>query len=452
MAEKLLTVVQGSYCALHSDHTLNIFCKNCLEFICQECTITLHQGHNYRDEHASSSELAVVGFVDLSDEQHVGISPENSYASGDGLQQARVDEQAVVVVKTMNVLNKEYTHQTNITAELVHCKSLKGNDVLCEIQKQRNGQYKVTYHPTKRGKHQLHIKISGREIKGSPFTVAVTSSPQSLGGPIRVITNLSKPNFVTTNHDNHIIVVENVSNCVSVLDLEGKKILSFGSQRSNNGQLLCPTGVAVDIRDNIYVVDNNNHRIQKFTSDGVFLKSVGTPGSGELCFRSPMGVCFHPSNHKLYVCDQGNHRIQVLSTDLTFRSTFGREGSGNGEFQYPRSAACNSKGQIYVTDCSNHRVQIFDENGTFLQLFENKDDGEKLQYPYGIAIDSSNTVFVSERYIHCVSVFTAKGEYIMTFGCEGEAEGQFIYPNGLCIDQYDNIFVCDMTNCRIQIF
>ena len=113
MAEKLLTVVQGSYCALHSDHTLNIFCKNCLEFICQECTITLHQGHNYRDEHASSSELAVVGSVDLSDEQHVSIteiSPENSYASGDGLQQARVDEQAVVVVKTMNV---QRVHSSN---------------------------------------------------------------------------------------------------------------------------------------------------------------------------------------------------------------------------------------------------------------------------------------------------------------------------------------------------
>ena len=33
--------------------------------------------------------------------------------------------------------------------------------------------------------------------------------------------------------------------------------------------------VAVDVDDNIFVTDYNNHHIQKFTQDGTFMKAVG---------------------------------------------------------------------------------------------------------------------------------------------------------------------------------
>ena len=199
--------------------------------------------------------------------------------------------------------NREDTHQTNLTAVVVHCKSK--SPIQCVIQNQQNSQYKITYQPTKRGKHQLNIKINGREIQGSPFIIAVTSSPQSLGQPVRVIGNLQKPWFVTTNNQNQIIVTEASSNCVSVFSPEGEKIHSFGSDGTNDRQFQFPTGVTVDNVGNIYVVDNINHRIYKFSSDGKFIQSVGTRGSGQLQFNYPLGVSFNPKNQKLYVCDQG---------------------------------------------------------------------------------------------------------------------------------------------------
>ena len=265
------------------------------------------------------------------------VSPENSYTRGEGLVRATVGEQAVAMVTTMSVTN---IHQTNFTAELFHCKS---KDTLhTDIQMQQNSQYKITYQPTKRGKHQLNIKINGREIQGSPFIIAVTSSPQSLGQPIRVIGNLQKPYFVTTNCQNQIIVTELRSNCVSVLSPEGEKIHSFGSDGTNDRQFQYPSGVAVDNVDNLYVVDSYNHRIHKFSSDGKFIQSVGTRGSGQLQLYHPLGVSFNPNNQKLYVCDQGNHRLQVVNTDLTYHSTIGRKGTGNTEFQYTMDIAFNS--------------------------------------------------------------------------------------------------------------
>ena len=371
------------------------------------------------------------------------VSPENSYTRGEGLVRATVGEQAVAMVTTMSVTN---IHQTNLTAELVHCKS---KDTLhTDIQMQQ----KITYQPTKRGKHQLNIKINGRELQGSPFIIAVTSSPQRLGQPVRVIGNLQKPYFVSTNSQNQIIVTEAGSNCVSVFSPEGEKIHSFGSEGTNNRQFQVPSGVTVDNVGNIYVVVINNHRIQKFTPDGKFIQSVGTHGSGQLQFNYPMGVSFNPNNQKLYVCDQRNARLQVVNTDLTYHSTISKKGTGNGEFQLTQDIAFNSNGDIYVTDCYNHRVQIFNQDGIFLRTLRNKQQGQTLQYPVSIAVDSSDTVYVSERNRGCISVFTAEGEYLTTFGGEGEAEGQFDWPWGLHIDKNDSLLVCDRNNGRIQIF
>ena len=370
------------------------------------------------------------------------VSPENSYTRGEGLVRATVGEQAVAIVTTMSVTN---IHQTNLTAELVHCKS---KDTLhTDIQMQQ----KITYQPTKRGKHQLNIKINGREIQGSPFIIAVTSSPQSLEQPVRVIGNLQKPYFVTTDSQNQIIT-EYSSHCVSVFSPEGEKIHSFGSEGTNDGQFQFPSGVTVDNVGNIYVVYNNNHRIYKFSSDGKFIQSVGTQGSGQLQFKSPLGVSFNPNNQKLYVCDQNNHRVQVLDTDLTYHSTIGRKGRGNGEFQYTQDVAFNSNGDIYVTDYHNHRVQIFNQDGIFLRTLRNKQQGQTLHFPFGIAVDSSDTVYVSETSRNCISVFTAEGEYLTTFGGEGEAEGQFKFPHGLHINKNDSLLVCDRNNGRIQFF
>ena len=387
---------------------------------------------------------------------------QNCYATGCGLRGAEKDKETECQVVLLDsdsdpcwmeddieaqlttAGNREDTHHTNLTAELVHCKSK--SPIQCVIQNQQNSQYKITYQPTKRGKHQLNIKINGREIQGSPFIIAVTSLP------VRVIGNLKIPYFVTTNSQNQIIVTEANSKCVSVFSPEGEKIHSFGSDGTNDRQFLFPTGVTVDNVGNVYVVDYINHRIYKFTSDGKFIQSVGTHGSGQLQFNYPMGVSFNPNNQKLYVCDQYNHRVQVVNTDLTFHSTIGRKGTGNGEFQNTMDIAFNSNGDIYITDCNNHRVQIFNQDGIFLRTLRNKQQGQTLQYPYGIAVDSSDTVYVGERSRGCISVFTAKGEYLTTFGGKGEAEGQFKFLHGLHIDKNDSLLVCDSDNGRIQIF
>ena len=376
-------------------------------------------------------------------------SVENSYTTGNGSKYATIGEQATVELHAMTRRNKKCDKKLNITAELVHTKSRA--TIECEV-KQENGQHKITYQPARRGKHNLHIRINEKHIRGSPYPIAITSSPQSLRKPVRVVRGFDKPRGTTTNSKGQIVVAEQQGNCISVLTPEGEKIRTFGTQGSGEGQLNVPREIAVDRDDNIYVAESTNHCIQKFTPTGKFVAAVGNQGSNHLQFKHPSGICFNQRNNNLYVCDQGNNRIQVLSTDLTFVRCFGSKGSGNGQFQAPMNSSFDDANNLYVTDYTNHRVQVFTADGQFLRAFTKKANGDHLQKPYAIAIDSSNTVYVSEDGRDCVSVFTSQGEYITSFGTNGAKEGQFQYVYGLSVDHNDSIIVSDLNNGRLQIF
>ena len=96
-------------------------------------------------------------------------------------------------------------------------------------------------------------------------------------------------------------------------------------------------------------MDGENHHIQKFTTDGKLVASVGSLGDKPLQFSDPVGVGISPSG-KVYTCDVGNHQVQILNPDLTFSTGFGSEGSGNEQFNHPYDVAFDSRGNVYVAD------------------------------------------------------------------------------------------------------
>jgi len=75
-------------------------------------------------------------------------------------------------------------------------------------------------------------------------------------------------------------------------------------------------------------------------------------------FSSPNGVAVDGSGN-VYVADTGNHRIQKFSSSGVFVDTWGSKGRENGQFKYPAGVAVDGSGNVHVADSGNHRIQKF---------------------------------------------------------------------------------------------
>lgn len=378
------------------------------------------------------------------------VSAKDSYATGKGLQVAVRGEKATAVVHVCDEEGKVYPKPVeSLSCELASDTSAE--KVKGTVKKTKDGQYEMSYQATSRGRHQMHIKVNGVHIKGSPFPVIAKLPVRELGTPVRTIDGLNTPWGVAVNKRGEILLVERSGNLVSIFSLTGEKIRSFGSQGSGQGQFNVPCGVAVDGDQNILVVDNGNHRIQKFSSDGRFIAAVGTQGSGQLQFSCPVGIKVNPQSKRIYVADNANHRIQVLQPDLTFHSSFGCRGNGPGQFNSPFDIAFDSANNVYVADYSNSRVQVFTENGEYLRQFGKKGTSKgELNGAAMITIDDEDKIYVSSN--HRVSVFTSLGKHLTSFGTQGNGPQQFYNPRGVAVDKAGLLYVCDNNNGRIQIF
>ena len=258
---------------------------------------------------------------------------------------------------------------------------------------------------------------------------------------------------VATDSTGNIYVVENTNNRVQKFTSSGVFQLTFGSYGSGDGQFNTPFAIAVDNSDNIYVTDRYNHRIQKFNSNGEFLFKFGTNGTGDGQFSYPIGVAVD-DNENIYVVDALNKRVQKFNSSGGFLFKFGSSGTADGQFgNYPWGIAVDSSENMYVTDPNNRRVQVFNSSGVFQFKFGTDGAGDgQFWGPNGITLDDSNHIYVSDEGNNRIQRFTNSGVFELKFGSNGTADGQFSSPYGVAVDSSGNIHVADSSNRRIQVF
>lgn len=152
---------------------------------------------------------------------------------------------------------------------------------------------------------------------------------------------------------------------IVVFDAKGKYLRSWGKGMFGN-----PHGMRVAKDGNIFVTDNGDHQMIKFTPKGERLLTLGIKGKAGTdakTFNRPTDIAF-ASNGDFYVSDgYGNSRVVKFSADGKYILDWGKKGKGPGEFNTPHSVAVDSKGLVYVSDRENNRIQIFDGNGKFLR-------------------------------------------------------------------------------------
>ncbi|KAF5418121.1 MAG: Virginiamycin B lyase [Candidatus Methanophagaceae archaeon] len=171
-----------------------------------------------------------------------------------------------------------------------------------------------------------------------------------------------------------------------------------------------PRGIAVDGSGNVYVVDTDNNRTQKFDSNGNFITKWGSYGTGDGEFQRPRGIAVDNGGN-VFVADTRNDRIQKFDSNGNFITKWGSYGTGDGEFYEPAGIAVDNSGNVFVADIDHDRIQKFDSNGNFITNW-GSDDGSH----YNIAVDSSGNVFVADSIYLQIQKFDSNGNFITNWG------------------------------------
>jgi DNA-binding beta-propeller fold protein YncE len=229
--------------------------------------------------------------------------------------------------------------------------------------------------------------------------------------------------------------------------LAAKGVLStFGSSGPGDGQFSSAAGVAVNTASGeVYVVDQFQHRVERFDASGAFLGAfgwgvvdgnpqaetcssscqAGLQGSGAGQFDTPTDVAVDQADGSIYVLDTNNSRVEEFDASGTYQSQFGSAGSAEGQLSIPAGLAVDPTDRsVYVADMGNNRVQKFDSSGGFVRTFG-----------FGVADGSSS----SETCTSSCQIGLAVGD-----------EGGFNTPTRVAVDSTGRVYVLDAGNGRIE--
>lgn len=230
---------------------------------------------------------------------------------------------------------------------------------------------------------------------------------------------------------------------------------AFGKEGSANGQFSHPADVAVDAQGNLWVVDENGNRLEKFSRKGEFITALGSPGAGNGQFQRPTAVAVDEGGH-LWVTDAGNKRVEEFSEEGSYIRQFGSAGTGNGQFAPsggPEGIAVDPKGNVWVSDTYGARLEKFSPSGEFLKSVGTRGTGQgQLVEPTGMDIDNRGNIWVADWNNNKVVEFSEAGGFVRQFGSLGAGNGQFQHPDTVTLDSKGDVLVGDQSNHRIQEF
>jgi sugar lactone lactonase YvrE len=227
--------------------------------------------------------------------------------------------------------------------------------------------------------------------------------------------------------------------------------------------------------DALYLVDDSNHTVGKYTVDGKKVFDLGpaehpshtgdydgrTPASVTEAggpFNRPTNLAVAPDGDLIVSDGYGNTRIHRFDSHGQLCESWGQPGSGPGEFRVPHSTWVHTDGRVFVCDRENDRIQIFDPQGKYLTEWHD------VQRPQDIFIDKDERVYIGELVWRAgtksfrrgpidveepsrLSIYDIEGNCLLRWGGADAAQpGNFVAPHGIWVDDRGDIYMAEVTD------
>jgi hypothetical protein len=215
---------------------------------------------------------------------------------------------------------------------------------------------------------------------------------------------------------------------IAVLDpRDGHPLFVFGRSGTKEGELYMPMDIAVDSKDNIYVIDRFRHKVIKYSSEGGFIKEWGKWGANSGEFEGLHSIDIDREKGIIYVSESASapgsdpyavsqYRVQKFDLEGKYLGKWGGSRvTGFGLFwlapapirkydlREPKSIAVGPDDQVWLIESWRPSVSKFTPGGKLLLRFGEKGDingdlrGKIGWDPEGIAVGGDGTVYVNDN-------------------------------------------------------
>jgi sugar lactone lactonase YvrE len=194
-------------------------------------------------------------------------------------------------------------------------------------------------------------------------------------------------------------------------------------------QLSGPRGVAVDGQGNVYIADYYNNRVRKVNPGGTITTIAGTGVRGDFGdggnaisaqLDGPTGVAVDGKGN-VYVVDHGNDRLRKVSPGGKITSIAGTGRPSEDRLLSPTGVAVGRDGSVYIADTAYSRVRRVSPSGT-VSTFAGEDSyyyygcedragpalHAAMREPTGVAVDTKGNVYIADYKCQIVSKVTVR--------------------------------------------
>ncbi len=250
-----------------------------------------------------------------------------------------------------------------------------------------------------------------------------------------------------------------------------------------------PSGIAVDLWNNIYIADSGSRMIFKVDAATGTIGLVAGGGTSEDCnytgpatnalLSGPWSIALDNYDN-IYIADYGCGCVRKVDEHETISTVAGGgtppDGRGDGgsataaALYGPTGLAFDSDGNMYIADWDDKRVRKVDaltQSITTIAGGGTPDDGlgdngtaaaAMLNNPSSVAVDNTNNIYIGDvgnQRILKVDAITKKintvagGGLVSDINYNGPALAPFFFPDSVALDSQGGILIADSGNSVI---
>ena len=205
---------------------------------------------------------------------------------------------------------------------------------------------------------------------------------------------------VATDSRGRVYAAQRADPSVLVFDGDGNLLTTWGS-----GVLVDPHGIYISPSDEVFLIDRDYHEVLKFYTEGKVLLRMGdrSKPAGQAPFSHPADVAVSSSG-EIFICDgYGNSSVHRFTAEGKYLGSWGSPGKGPAEFSTPHGIWLDENDRVYVCDRENDRIQVLSMEGDFISEWVD------CWHPMDIFQDAQGRFFVTDQSPR-FSVWDSEGE------------------------------------------